>query len=325
MPLIHQPPVSTSMSNMTWGGDEQAMDAARLNVMQAQYDAIRKTKQTIVDIQRQMVLVSCEQNSLQQPMAILCQNKSEKVAQETSICRKHINLKEPPFPAKQEAMASSKHFLNEQMPQAQTMETGMKPHALKLYPTAMIVVKTRTPVDVLLGRSTRNRWHIGNVAFRSLVDSRLDLYLRKTKRGGKINICIEVCQAVYDAGGRFFKPQDKACSSWKEVGVDVARARVTHAIRTARAKAGRLHRSGLGGHRSTKKFHESATFAEIVDYFVREEQNYYDQSDGNYLVREGQTDYDQRDLDYFVREGQQNCDQKEVGCDTKVKSGRTKC
>jgi hypothetical protein len=95
----------------------------------------------------------------------------------------------------------------------------------------MFVVEGRKPVDVLLGKSRRSKMHLGNVAFRALVDSRLELYNGNSRRSARIAVCIAVTNAVYAAGGSFFAPQDKKCRTWRETNVDVARVKVGHAIR----------------------------------------------------------------------------------------------
>lgn len=59
--------------------------------------------------------------------------------------------------------------------------------------------------DVLMGRGSPSSEYSGNLAFRQLVISRRQDYLRCTRRNQKHGIAMEVIQAVIDRGGRFLQ------------------------------------------------------------------------------------------------------------------------
>jgi hypothetical protein len=127
----------------------------------------------------------------------------------------------------------------------------------------MFLVEGRKPVDVLLGKSRRSKMHVGNVAFRALVDSRLELYRCNTRRSARIALCIAVTNAVYAAGGSFFAPQDKKCRTWRETDIDVARVKVGNAIRDNVKKL-------INGVKPKPEyeFPNSSSFTEIVEFYL---------------------------------------------------------
>ena len=85
--------------------------------------------------------------------------------------------------------------------------------------------------DVLLGRSQLSARHIGNIAFRALVDSRLSLYSEATTKSAKTNVVVMVTNCIYEAGGRFIFPEDQSLDLWAEVDRRYAREKVGNAIR----------------------------------------------------------------------------------------------
>ena len=135
-----------------------------------------------------------------------------------------------------------------------------------LNPVHMIrIVESRRPVDVLIGKSQTSKMHVGNVAFRAFVNSRLDLYKRCTRRGYRIGVCVAITNAVFAAGGRFYVPLDQKCRTWEEADTEVARVKVGNSIRDS------LKKSELGVKTTdVHTFSASTPFGDIVDFFLDE-------------------------------------------------------
>ena len=227
------------------GGDARAMR------LEGVADALLQTNKKIANLQLEMRLKACEQNP-RPPMAIMCENTNT-----NSIHRQQITHKAPD---KQETIWKE--------------QATLKRPAVMSYPRIsdpLLEVEEPRHVDILLGETSRSQTHIGNVAFRALVDSKLDMYIRAPRQEAKIDIGIEITNSIYAAGGRFFMPHDQ---KWKEV--DVGLEKMVTVIRD------RLHlkfnpytvlRVHPTKNQATPKFPESANFADIVDYFVRDTQD----------------------------------------------------
>lgn len=115
--------------------------------------------------------------------------------------------------------------------------------------------------DVLLGRSKRSAMHIGNVAFRTFIDSRLGAYTTAISRSAKIHVVVALTNDVYKAGGRFLDP--KGNELWVKVDRQFARKKVGNSMRDAI----KLANKGRGRQMTMELVHikEDTTFAEIVD------------------------------------------------------------
>lgn len=115
--------------------------------------------------------------------------------------------------------------------------------------------------DVLLGRSKRSAMHIGNVAFRAFIDSRLEAYTGAISRSAKIHVVVSLTNDVYKAGGRFLDP--KGNELWVKVDRSFARKKVGNSMRDAikLVNQGRQRQMTIELVRVT----ENTTFAEIVD------------------------------------------------------------
>lgn len=115
--------------------------------------------------------------------------------------------------------------------------------------------------DVLLGRSKRSAMHIGNVAFRAFIDSRLEAYTGAISRSAKIHVVVSLTNDVYKAGGRFLDP--KGNELWVKVDRSFARKKVGNSMRDAikLVNKGRQRQMTIELVRIT----ENTTFAEIVD------------------------------------------------------------
>jgi hypothetical protein len=129
----------------------------------------------------------------------------------------------------------------------------------------MHIAESRRPVDVLIGKSQVSKMHVGNVAFRAFVHSRLDHYQKSTRRGFRIAACVSITNAVFAAGGRFYAPLDRKCRRWEEANVSVARIKVGNSIRDSLKKA----ESGTTS-ADFHKFSGSTSYTDIVNYFMQE-------------------------------------------------------
>lgn len=133
-------------------------------------------------------------------------------------------------------------------------------------PGAIIhIAETRSPYDVLIGKSQMSKMHVGNVAFRAYVNSRLDHYKKSTRRGFRIAVCVAITNAVFAAGGRFYAPLDRKCRGWEEADIDVARVKVGNSIRDSLKKADAGTNTA-----DPHKFSGSTSFTEIVEFFLQE-------------------------------------------------------
>lgn len=293
-----QPPVTTSMDvERIKGVDRQAADAAM--TLEGETGAILRIKEKIANTQLALMM-SCEQYSLQHqpPVAIMCQrtklNRPTDVVHEIAIHRKKVNVTRPaPTTGKKAARKHSLAMKEKKMPknlkltETVTVVEEMPEKLMHLGTTAVVEempkklehietiteVKVPKQVDVLMGRMYRSMVHVGNFAFRALVNSKVDLYMRARRKRSKMAIIIEITNSIYAAGGHFLELQsNKEHTIWREVDVERARERVIEALRyrfkkpcTDKKKQPAVHTF----HRlpAVRTFHESATFADIVDYF----------------------------------------------------------
>lgn len=91
------------------------------------------------------------------------------------------------------------------------------------------------PHDVLVGRGKKYYQHSGNIHFRKLVASKVDMYLASSNRREKTDILKSIVSSVRQksgANGGFLK-QDHKTGLWFEVGDFLARERTSQAFRDA--------------------------------------------------------------------------------------------
>lgn len=119
--------------------------------------------------------------------------------------------------------------------------------------------------DILLGRSRRSKMHIGNVAFRTLVASRVELYKNSSTRSQRISIVVSLRNSVYESGGRFLNRRDN--NTLVEVGQTYAREKIGNAIRDAIKPRNRGKTPRLAPVKS-ENFNQTTSFAEIVHFLV---------------------------------------------------------
>jgi hypothetical protein len=89
-----------------------------------------------------------------------------------------------------------------------------------------------TSRDVLLGRSNCSTKHIGTIAFRACVASRLELYKKSHSKSSKTHQIVSVVNSVHDAGGRFMVDVGFGLW-WSEVDRRYARKKVCDTFRDA--------------------------------------------------------------------------------------------
>uniref|UniRef100_A0A6U1PBE7 DUF6824 domain-containing protein n=1 Tax=Cyclophora tenuis TaxID=216820 RepID=A0A6U1PBE7_CYCTE len=88
--------------------------------------------------------------------------------------------------------------------------------------------------DVLCGRGKSALNHIGNRRFRTVVAYHLPKYLALKSRSDKTSLAMKIVASVRSQGGQFLK-QDPDTHVWYEIGDKMARDKVAHALRDAKA------------------------------------------------------------------------------------------
>mmetsp|Transcript_22607 Transcript_22607/g.42049 ORF Transcript_22607/g.42049 Transcript_22607/m.42049 type:complete len:334 (+) Transcript_22607:536-1537(+) len=91
--------------------------------------------------------------------------------------------------------------------------------------------------DVLLGRGKPKMNHVGNVAMRAIVMSKVNQYISATKQE-RIDIIEEVLLEIRASGGRFLKEDQNMHGYWSEVDVETARQKVGIFFRDIRSNTG---------------------------------------------------------------------------------------
>lgn len=142
--------------------------------------------------------------------------------------------------------------------------SNLEDHILSLSARKTVAQRDLTSFDVLLGRTRSSKMHTGNVALRTLVAARTDLYRNSASRSAKIHVVVSLTNSVYEAGGRFLSPRDKA---WVEVGRSYAREKVGNSIRDG-IKRMNKGKSPLSVATSKGVFNQTSSFGEIVDLLV---------------------------------------------------------
>jgi hypothetical protein len=119
--------------------------------------------------------------------------------------------------------------------------------------------------DVLLGRGKCNFKHVGNMAYRVLIDKRLEKYSSSDSRSEKTHMVVQVVESVSEAGGRFLKQEGEDC--WFPVDKKTAREKVGHSFRDAiKAKTSNAVRVEENVHSSITL---KSSFGEILTWLER--------------------------------------------------------
>mmetsp|Transcript_24423 Transcript_24423/g.56907 ORF Transcript_24423/g.56907 Transcript_24423/m.56907 type:complete len:262 (+) Transcript_24423:101-886(+) len=126
--------------------------------------------------------------------------------------------------------------------------------------------------DVLCGRGKSALNHVGNRRFRTIVAVNLENYLALKSRSDKTHLAMRIVLAVRDAGGQFLK-QDPLTQRLYDIGDKMAREKVAHALRDAKAdrsmKRRRHPQDGPEGQDATGPM-DSKTFAYTTQADVAE-------------------------------------------------------
>jgi hypothetical protein len=86
--------------------------------------------------------------------------------------------------------------------------------------------------DILLGRGRTSWGHTGNQEFRYFVGAYLKTYTESKNRNEKTHTVHLIYDEIIKSGGRFLK-LDCATNTWYQVGKNVAREKIAHALRDA--------------------------------------------------------------------------------------------
>jgi hypothetical protein len=118
--------------------------------------------------------------------------------------------------------------------------------------------------DCLFGKG-KNRMHIGNVAFRALIRSRVDHYQNAPSRGYRVRIIIDALDSIHEGGGRMLRLHDEAQKIWLVMDRESARDKVGDSIRDIiktrkRRKIPEAPRNDI-----VSSLDEKASFAYIMD------------------------------------------------------------
>jgi hypothetical protein len=99
--------------------------------------------------------------------------------------------------------------------------------------------KDPAPFDILCGKDKTFNKHQGNRVFRQTISAFQDAYAKAASKQHKMNITKEIVQNLQaEHGSRFVKLQK---GHWQEISEQMARDKVSHALRFA-AKGGGFHR-----------------------------------------------------------------------------------
>jgi hypothetical protein len=91
--------------------------------------------------------------------------------------------------------------------------------------------------DILMGRRRSCEMHVGNIAFRSLIEAHLPSYQATSARASKSQVILEVFNAVEETGGRFLFPTVSSLTAWAEVDRSYARAKIGNSFRDAKKQS----------------------------------------------------------------------------------------
>lgn len=123
--------------------------------------------------------------------------------------------------------------------------------------------------DVLLGRGALCTFHVGTIAWKAIVESRLDLY-HKAKSKQITNLTLSVLNMVHATGGRFLQHDSSAARMgfWFEMDDKEARIKVRDAFRQCiknlrqhRLPSALVDRLGI-----SRLLNKHLTYSMIVDY-----------------------------------------------------------
>lgn len=129
--------------------------------------------------------------------------------------------------------------------------------------------------DVVIGKGTICAFHIGTIAWKAIVESRLATYMNATRSSAKkekTRLSLEVLGMIHSSGGRFLTFEtSQHIVGWYEMGHREARIKVRDAFRSAiknlrerRQPFALLDKIGL-----SKLLHKNSTYHEMVDHISK--------------------------------------------------------
>lgn len=140
--------------------------------------------------------------------------------------------------------------------------------------------------DILMGGRRSCEMHIGNIAFRSLIEARLPSYQETAARASKSEVILAVLNAVDDAGGRFLFPTVSSLTTWAEVDRSYAVAKIGNCFRDATKQS-------IKGTNTPCKYSKETSFSAIltdVSYTLGTAMQGYVQSVADTSLEEGSID-----------------------------------
>lgn len=126
--------------------------------------------------------------------------------------------------------------------------------------------------DVLLGLGSVCAGHVGTIAFKAVIESRMDLYVGLKSRKAKTALTLSVLAMLQAAGSRFFRQECRhgsdAMQYWRKLNTKEARLKIRDAfrdlvknVRNQRRASALLDNLGL-----SNSVEIESTFADIVEY-----------------------------------------------------------
>lgn len=88
------------------------------------------------------------------------------------------------------------------------------------------------PYDVICGRGKRTYNHVGNRRFRLTIQLNIDGYAKAVSKLDKSLVVILIVDTIREAKGGFVK-RDPKIGTWMDIGDQLAREKVGHALRDA--------------------------------------------------------------------------------------------
>lgn len=98
------------------------------------------------------------------------------------------------------------------------------------------LIDAPTDKDVLCGRGKPIQHHPGNRRFLEIVQVHRDSYQNAPSRADKRRITFDIISTIRKSGGRFLQ-LDPATGKYQDVGDDLARDKVSHALRSRKVEA----------------------------------------------------------------------------------------
>ena len=129
------------------------------------------------------------------------------------------------------------------------------------------LIDSPRPMDVLLGRGGKYKFHPGNTRLEILVGINQKRYDESKTRAEKTRVTEDMVNQIKNCGterGRFLKP-DYIARGWREVSDEVARQKCSNSLRYARnARKADMKSSGVNGSVPKRSFSTTAIPENLV-------------------------------------------------------------